>query len=109
MVTILGRTIGIDEKTYKELVRLTAHFMQKTEEQISISDIVRLSVYLFKGCLDSYPELGNQILNQIDFGDQKKSTKDNDFDEQKEPRDYLSKDITPEWRRRLEETLFGER
>jgi hypothetical protein len=58
---------------------------------------VRLSVYLFKGCLDSYPELGNQILNQIDFGDQKKSTKDNDFDEQKEPRDYLSKDITPEW------------
>ncbi|MGD6810671.1 MAG: hypothetical protein ACQCN3_13320 [Candidatus Bathyarchaeia archaeon] len=82
----MGRTIGIDDKTYKELVRLTAHFMQKTEEQISLSDIVRLSVYLFKGCLDNYPELGKQILNQIDFGEQKELTKD-----------FFSKDIIPEW------------
>ena len=82
----MGRTIGIDERTYKELVILTAQFMQKTQEQISLSDIARLSVYLFKGCLVNYPELEKQILAQIDFGEQQPLAKD-----------FFSKEVTPEW------------
>ncbi len=82
----MGRTIGIDDKTYKELVRVTAELMQKSGEQVALSDVLRLSVFLLKGCLSNYPELEKQILNQISFEDQQPSTKD-----------LLSKDITPEW------------
>lgn len=82
----MGRTIGVDDKTYRELVSITAQLMQKSGEQISLSDIARLSVYLFKGCLVNYPELEKQILNQINFEEQQPLTKD-----------FFSKDITPEW------------
>jgi len=83
------RTIRVDDKTYKELVCATAQLMQEAKEQIALTDTVRLSVYLFKACLDAYPELKNQIINQIEFQGEEQ--------EQPQRKDYLSKDLEPSW------------
>lgn len=63
----MARTISVDEKTYGELINITAQLMQKAGEQISLSNTTRLSVALLKSCLINYPRLEDEILNQISF------------------------------------------
>jgi hypothetical protein len=63
----LARTISADDKTYSELVSITAQLMQKAGEQISLSHTIRLAVALLKSCLLNYPMLEEEILSQISF------------------------------------------
>jgi len=94
----MTRTISVDDKTYGELVSITAQLMEKTREQVSLSYTVRLSEALLKSCLLYYPRLGEQIRTQINFGpDEETSTKDWPIDEITS--DWFSKDFL--------EYLFG--
>jgi hypothetical protein len=63
----IARTISVDDKTYSELVSITAQLMQKAGEQLSLSDTARLSVFLLKGCYVSYPQLEEKILQLINL------------------------------------------
>lgn len=63
----LTRTIGVDDKLYSEMIGITGQLMQKSGEQVSLSNTTRLAMALFKSCLLYYPKLEEQILAQINF------------------------------------------
>jgi hypothetical protein len=91
----LARTISVDDKTYSELISITAQIMQRAGEQLSLSDTTRLSVALLKSCLIIYPRLEEEIVKLISF------------DEPNAKYESI-KDITPEFfARDFLEKVFG--
>ena len=61
----LGKTVSVDEETYKELVVLTSTLMLKSEEALSIGSMVRLAVAFLKSSLNNFPNLEKAIVELI--------------------------------------------
>lgn len=61
----LGKTVSVDEETYKELVVLTGTLMLKSEEAVSIGSMVRLAVAFLKSSLNNFPNLEKAIVELI--------------------------------------------
>lgn len=61
----LGKTVSIDEQTYKELVTLTGTLMLKSEEVLSIGSMVKLAVAYLKSSLEHFPNLEKAIIELI--------------------------------------------
>ena len=97
-MTKLARTISVDDKTYSELIGITAQLMEKTREQVSLSHTVRLAEALLKSCLLYYPRLEDQIRKQINF----------EPEEEPNTKDWPIEQITSDWfGKDFLEYLFG--
>lgn len=61
----MGKTVSIDEQTYKELVTLTANLMLKSEEVLPVGSMVKLAIAYLKSSIEHFPKLEKAIIELI--------------------------------------------
>ena len=86
----LARTVSVDEKTYSMLLGITADLMQKANEQVSVSNTIRLATAYLKSSLMHFPRLDEEITRLISYEDASlKETNINEVTENWFDKDFL--------------------